>query len=44
MEPIWFRGPLWLTKDFQIRAFDGELCQMADTPSAVKPTRAAIAT
>ena len=32
------------SKDFQIRAFDGELCQIADTPLAVKPTRAAIAT
>ena len=31
-------------KDFQFRAFDGELCQMADIPLAVKPTRAAIAT
>jgi hypothetical protein len=28
------------TKDFQIRAFDGELCQMADIPLAVKPMRA----
>jgi hypothetical protein len=33
-----------LSKDFQIRDFDGELCQMADTRLAVKPTRAAIAT
>lgn len=32
------------SKDFQIRAFDGELWQMADTPLAVKPMRAAIAT
>ena len=28
------------SKDFQIRAFDGELCQMADIPLAVKPMRA----